>query len=62
LVGLVSGFLDAGRWLFCHGRCVLAGLWTFAYDFGRTPAGLDAHDMTKRRFGFALPFFALLWP
>ena len=63
LTGLVSAFLTGVPWLFIPGGIgLLAGLWTFVYNLGRTLARLESHDVTERHFGFALVFFALLAP
>ena len=63
LPGLVGAFLTGAVWLFAPaGTLLLAGLWTFVYNLGRTLAQLGTHDVTERHFGLALVFFALLAP
>jgi hypothetical protein len=63
LVGLVGAFLTGIQRLFVLGGLgLLAGLWTFVYNLGRTLWRVDEYDATERHFGFALLFFAALAP
>ncbi|WP_423999256.1 hypothetical protein ACOZ4I_10490 [Haloarcula salina] len=58
--GLAAGFL--GDWpvlLPVAGALALAGVWTFAYNVGRTLLGVDL-DVTTVHFGWALVFFLLV--
>jgi hypothetical protein len=56
---LVAGALAA---LPIGGALVLAGLWTFVYNVGRTLARARPFDFTERHFALALGCFAVVAP
>ena len=58
--GLAAGFLSGSQILLpVAGTLALAGVWTFAYNVGRTMLGVDP-DVTAVHFGWALAFFLLV--
>ncbi|MFC6717502.1 hypothetical protein ACFQGT_04550 [Natrialbaceae archaeon GCM10025810] len=65
-IGLVgfAGTLLVGdlAWLPAFGALLLAGVWTFVYNVGRTLARARPFDFTERHFALALVCFALLAP
>lgn len=61
LAGFSGGFLLGEPWLVApFGATVLAGFWTFAYNFGRTAAAVDEFDVTEAHFAVALGWFVFL--
>jgi hypothetical protein len=63
LAGLVAAFLTLETVLFLPaGLALLAGIWTFVYNVGRTLMAVESFDTTEAHFGFALVAFASLAP
>ncbi|GAB3027755.1 heme-copper oxidase family protein [Natronobiforma cellulositropha] len=63
LVGFVAAaLLGSLLALAIFATVVLAGLWTFVYNVGRTLAPARPFDVTERHFALALCSFALLAP
>ncbi|MDS0477497.1 hypothetical protein [Natrinema sp. 1APR25-10V2] len=58
-VALLVGTL---AWLPVAGVLMLAGIWTFVYNVGRTLARARPYDFTERHFALALACFALVAP
>ena len=61
VLGMAATVL-AGRyaWLPIAGLLLLAGLWTFVYNVGRTLARARPLDVTERHFAFALACFVVV--
>ncbi|ELY69726.1 hypothetical protein C489_04107 [Natrinema versiforme JCM 10478] len=56
---LLAGVLE---WLPVGGALLLAGIWLFVYNVGRTLARARPFDFTERHFAVALASFALVAP
>ncbi|WP_179264311.1 hypothetical protein [Haloterrigena sp. YPL8] len=63
LAGFAAALLaGALAWLPVGGVLMLAGIWTFVYNVGRTIARARPYDFTERHFVFALACFGLVAP
>lgn len=63
----VAGFATvmlagALQWLPAAGALMMAGIWTFVYNVGRTLALARPYDFTERHFALALASFGLVAP
>ncbi|MDF9746500.1 hypothetical protein [Natrinema salsiterrestre] len=63
LVGFAAALLaGALAWLPVGGALMLAGIWTFVYNVGRTLSRARPFDFTERHFALALASFGLVAP
>ncbi|WP_226042500.1 hypothetical protein [Natrinema sp. DC36] len=63
LIGFAAALLaGALEWLPVGGALMLAGIWVFVYNVGRTLARARPFDFTERHFAFALACFGLVAP
>jgi hypothetical protein len=63
LAGFAAALLaGALAWLPVGGALMLAGIWIFVYNVGRTLARTRPFDFTERHFALALASFALVAP
>ncbi|MFB6073193.1 MAG: hypothetical protein ABEJ88_09520 [Halobacterium sp.] len=61
VTGVAWSFLTTSlHWIHGFGGILLLGIWTFAYNLGRTLAALDGFDATEAHFAFALACFVLV--
>ncbi|WP_232701762.1 hypothetical protein [Halobacterium wangiae] len=61
VAGLAWSFLAARpHWIHGFGGILLTGIWTFAYNLGRTLARVERFDATEAHFAFALGSFAVV--
>jgi len=63
VAGLATAFFTGLSWVFLPaGVTLVAGVWTFVYNVGRTLVAVEGPDVTEQHFAVALAWFGLLAP